>query len=89
MALTRNWKINNFQKYGRDVPLRNTHIILLHDSATFKIQVAYAYVINIQNYSCDIHVENEKMPIVFITSSSEVELNILFGKVILKRVKLR
>lgn len=70
------------------MPFHNTHMILHHDSATFKIQVACAYVINIRNYSCDSHVENEKMPIVFITSSSEVELNILFGKVILKRVKL-
>lgn len=68
--------------------MHNTHIILHHDSATLKIQVACAYVIKIQNYSSDIHVENEKMPIVFITSSSRVELNSLFGKVILKRVKL-
>lgn len=35
-------------------------MILHHDSATFKIQVAYAYVINIRNYSCASHVENEK-----------------------------
>lgn len=51
--------------------MQDTHITLHHDSATFKIQVAYAYVIKIQNYSCDIHVKNEKVPIVFITSSSE------------------
>lgn len=68
--------------------MHNTHIILHYDSATLKIQVACAYVIEIQNYSCAIHVEHEKMLIVFITSSSEVELNSLFGKVILKRVKL-